>query len=63
MMWVGSALADSHGDHGGPGDHDAMMNEMADMERVNGTGTINAIDAAARTVNLNHDLIMARHRR
>jgi Cu/Ag efflux protein CusF len=60
ILWTGPALADHHGDEsggGGHGDHDAMMEDMADMDGVRGTGVINSIDAAARTVNLSHDPI------
>jgi Cu/Ag efflux protein CusF len=58
ILWTWPALADHHGDSG-HGDHDALMEDMADMDGVSGTGVINSVDAAARTVNLSHDPIPA----
>jgi len=58
ILLAGPVFADHHGEHSdGHGDHDAMMEDMAEMNGVAGTGVINSVDTAARTVNLSHDPI------
>lgn len=54
---VGPAWAEHHESHDDHRDHDTMMEEMDHMDAVSGTGVVNAIDMAGRTVNLSHDPI------